>query len=261
MQVITGICIQPGLEQSNVGLYQTSFRLRHECPYRDLSEQYPDLTIREWYLSDCQVLEISSTNSPTDDLLADLEEIGTLLHKSVDESGIHVVMQSCLCSLEDSIIERFEEHNCLYQPPTVHRQGWEHYTVIAFDEADIRSLYDALKDDRHIEVLSKTGLEEGQLPHSMLAPVDQLFDGLTDRQLGALRVALDNGYYNQPRGASVSDLAAQTAVARSTYEEHLRKAENKLITNAGRFVRLLMGSDAGDALGVDRSSPKIAETD
>lgn len=244
-----------------MGLYQTSFRLRHECPYRDLSERYPDLTIREWYLSDCQVLEISSANGPTEELLADVEELGTVLHKNVDESGIHVVMQACQCSLEDSIIERFEEHNCLYQPPTVHRQGWEHYTVIAFYEANVRSLYDDLEADRDIEVLSKTGLEESQLPHSMLAPVDQLFDGLTDRQLAALRVALDNGYYSQPRGASVSELAERTSVARSTYEEHLRKAENKLITNAGQFVRLVMGADAGDALGAERSASAVAETD
>ena len=244
-----------------MGLYQTSFRLRHECPYRDLSEQYPDLTIREWYLSDCQVLEISSSDAPTDALLADVEKLGTVLHETVDESGIHVVMQSCLCSLEGSIIERFEEHGCLYQPPTVHRQGWEHYTVIAFDEERIRSLYDDLEADRDIEVLSKTGLEETRLPHSMLAPVDQLFEGLTDRQLAALRVALDNGYYEQPRGASVSDLAAETAVARSTYEEHLRKAENKLVTNAGQFLRLVMGSDAGGALGVDRSPAAPVESD
>ncbi|WP_290811867.1 helix-turn-helix domain-containing protein, partial [Halovivax sp.] len=216
-----------------MGLYQASFRIRHECPYRELSERHPDLTIREWYLSDCQVLEITAQHTPPEELLADIERLGTVLHTSNDESGLHVVMQSCLCALEGSIIERFEEHDCLYQPPTVHRQGWEHYTVIAFDEKDIAALYDDLDADREIDVLSKTGLEETQLPHSMLAPVDQLFDGVTDRQLAALGHALDSGYYEQPRKASVSELAGRTSVARSTYEEHLRKAENKVLTNVG----------------------------
>ncbi|WP_049986171.1 helix-turn-helix domain-containing protein [Halobellus rufus] len=236
-----------------MSLYEASFRVRHECPYREISERYPDLTIREWYLSDCQVVEITSPASPAADLLEEIEQMGTILHESVDESGLHVVTQSCLCSLEDSIIERFERYNCLYQPPTVHRQGWEHYTVIAFDERDVRSLLRDLEADRDVEVLSKTAIAEQEIPHSMLAPVDQLFDDVTERQLAALRLALESGYYEQPRKTSLRELAEQTAVARSTYEEHLRKAENKILTNAGQFLRLVTAASGADPLEVERT--------
>ncbi|WP_137285614.1 helix-turn-helix domain-containing protein [Halorussus salinisoli] len=236
-----------------MSLYEASFRVKHECPYRKISEHYPDLTIREWYLSDCQVIEITSPESPTDELLEEIDHLGTILHKSVNESGLHVVTQSCLCSLEDSIIDRFEEYNCLYQPPTIHRQGWEHYTVIAFDESDVRALLHELEADRDIEVLSKTAITEQQIPHSMLAPVDQLFDDMTDRQLAALQLALESGYYEQPRKTSLRELADQTGVARSTYEEHLRKAENKLLTNAGQFLRLVIATSTGDPLGVEQT--------
>lgn len=239
-----------------MGLYQATFRLRHECPYRDFSERFPDVTIREWYLNDCQVLEISSQEAPAEDLVGAVEELGTILHQSVDESGLHVVTRACLCSLENSIVQRFEAHNCLYQPPTVHRHGWEQYQLIAFDEADIRALYDDLDADREIDVLSKRGLSESKLPHSMLAPVDRLFATMTDRQLAAIQLALENGYYEQPRACSVSELADQTTVARATFEEHLRKAENKLIKNAGQFVRLLRESqsDTGFRAGTDAIS-------
>jgi len=237
-----------------MSLYEASFRVKHECPYREISERHPDLTIREWYLSDCQVLEITSSGTPTDDLLEEIDGLGTILHRSVDDSGLHVVTQSCLCALEESIIDRFEEYNCLYQPPTIHRQGWEHYSVIAFDEADVRALIRDLESDRDIDVLSKTAITEQQIPHSMLAPVDQLFEDLTDRQLAALRLALESGYYEQPRKTSLRDLAEQTSVARSTYEEHLRKAENKLLTNAGEFLRLVTATSSGDPLNVDQPS-------
>lgn len=225
-----------------MGLYQASFRLRHECPYRDLSGQFPDLTIREWYLSDCQVLEITSKSAPSEELLAEIDELGTILHKSEDESGLHVVTKACLCSVENSIVERFEEYNCLYQPPTVHRDGWEQYSLIAFDEDDIRALHADLEADREIDVVSKTGLEETEIPHSLLTPIDQLFGELTDRQLAALQLALEAGYYEQPRTCSISELAERTTVARATFEEHLRKAENKLLRNAGQFIRLLNGT-------------------
>jgi len=240
-------------ERRYMSLYEASFRLKHECPYREISERFPDLTIREWYLSDCQVLEISSAEAPTDELLAEIRKIGTVLHESIDDSGIHVVTQSCLCALEGSILERFEEHDCLYQPPTIHRQGWEHYTVIAFDETDVRALLQDLEADRDIELLSKTAITEQGVPHSMLAPVDRLFEDLTDRQLAALQLALEQGYYEQPRGTSLRELASRTSIARSTYEEHLRKAENKLMANAGTYLRLVTSGTAANPLGVDRS--------
>ncbi|WP_226023844.1 helix-turn-helix domain-containing protein [Halomicrobium salinisoli] len=232
-----------------MALYEASLRVKHECPYRSISERFPDLTIREWPLSDCQVLEISSEEAPTDELLAEIDELGTVLHESSDDDdGYHVVTQSCLCSLEESIVDRFEAHNCLYQSPTIYRQGWEHYTVVAFDEADVRSLLDELRSDRDIELLSKTSIAEKQVPHSMLAPVDRLFDDVTDRQLAALQLALESGYYEQPRRTSLRELAQQTAVARSTYEEHLRKAENKLLSNAGQFLRLVTATTSTNPL-------------
>ena len=238
-----------------MSLYQASFRLRHECPYRELSAKFPDITIREWYLSDCQVLEITSQDAPSEELVEAIDELGTILHRSEGKSGLHVVTKACLCSVENSIIDRFEQHNCLYQPPTVHRHGWEQYSLIAFDEDDIRALHEDLDSDREIEVVSKTGLEETEIPHSLLMPIDQLFGELTDRQLAALQIALENGYYEQPRACSVSELAEQSTVARATFEEHLRKAENKLVKNAGQFIRLLNESRADDGLRKEIDAP------
>ncbi|MBB6647077.1 helix-turn-helix domain-containing protein [Halobellus ruber] len=240
-----------------MGLYEASIRVEHECPYREISERFPDLTIREWPLTDCQVLEITSEATPTEELLEEIAQIGTVLHESADDDGYHVVTQSCLCSLEESIIDRFEKHNCLYQSPTIYRQGWEHYTVVAFDGEDVRELLGDLRADREIELLSKTSISGTQIPHSILAPANQLFENLTDRQLAALQLALERGYYEQPRKTSLRELADRTAVARSTYEEHLRKAENKLLTNAGQFLRLVTATSTADPLQVEK--PRQAE--
>ena len=239
-----------------MALYEASIRVRHECPYREISERHPDLTIREWPLSDCQVLELSAGDTPSDELRAEIAQLGTVLHESTDDSGTHVVLQSCLCSFEESVIDRFEQHNCLYQSPTIYRQGWEHYTVIAFDESDIQALLGNLRADRDIELLSKTAIKETQIPHTMLTPVDRLFDTLTDRQLAALQLALESGYYRQPRGTSLRELADRTNVSKSTYEEHLRKAENKLLTNVGEFLRLVTATTPTNPLQRSSTAPE-----
>ena len=239
MPVITGIAIVLEAVAIAMSLYELSFKLRHECPYRGLSERFPGVSIREWYLQECQVLELTAPDAADDELLEEIDALGTVLHTSIDGSNLHVIVQSCACPLEESIIQRFERHNCVHLPPTVYRNGWEHYSAIGFDEGDVTALLAELGESREIDVLSKTSIDQRQVPHSSLISVDRLFEGLTDRQLEALRIALDAGYYDQPRGASVADLAEGTTVARATFEEHLRKAENKLVTNAGQFVRLV----------------------
>ncbi|MFB6222613.1 MAG: helix-turn-helix domain-containing protein [Haloarcula sp.] len=229
-----------------MSLYQASFKVKHECPYRTVSERYPDLTIREWFMNEHQILEVSAPRSPTDELTEAVADLGSVLYEANDDSNLYAVVRSCLCSLDDSLISSFEAHNCLYVPPTIYHQGWEHYTVTAFADNDVRALLQDLDDDRDIEVLSTKAADIQRVPHSLFTSLDSLFDGLTARQMDALRIALDNDYFEQPRGASIEELAQQTNVARSTYEEHLRKAQNTLIANTENFVRLVTEMDTAE---------------
>lgn len=222
-----------------MSLFQASFKVKHECPYRTVSERYPDLTIREWFMHEQQILEVSAPKTPTSELTDAVADLGEVLYEASDEESLYVVVRSSQCSLDDSLISYFEAFNCLYLPPTTYRQGWEHYTVTAFDDHDIRALLGRLDEDRDIEVLSTKGIDMERVPHSLFTSLYSLFDGLTGRQLEALRIALDNGYFGQPRGASIQELAEQTDVARSTFEEHLRKAQNTLIGNTENLVRLM----------------------
>ncbi|MFA9425525.1 helix-turn-helix domain-containing protein [Natronorubrum sp. A-ect3] len=241
-----------------MAMYEVSFRLRHECPFRTLSERFSGVTIREWYLQDCQMLEVTAPDIGDEAVLEAIDSLGTVLHTTADSTDLHVFVQSCACPIEESIVRRFERHNCVHLPPTVYHNGWEHYSVIGFDEGDVNALLAELDADREVDVLSKTSIEERHVPHSSLVSVDRLFDGLTERQLEALRIALDAGYYDQPRGASIAELAAETTVARATFEEHLRKAENKLVTNAGQFVRLLTETQT-DVLRAEGTEPTLAD--
>lgn len=199
-------------------------------------------------MNEHQILEVSAPTAPTDDLIADIDELGTVLYEASDDENLYAIVRSCLCSLDDSLISWFEEYSCLYVPPTVYRHGWEHYTVTAFDDRDVRALLGDLDSARDIEVLSTKTVESRRVPHSLFMTADTLFGELTPRQLEALRIALDSGYFEQPREASIKELAAQTSVARSTYEEHLRKAQNKLIANTENLVRLMTERDVSGGL-------------
>ncbi|WP_049981202.1 helix-turn-helix domain-containing protein [Halolamina rubra] len=51
---------------------------------------------------------------------------------------------------------------------------------------------------------------------------------LTDRQQEVLRTAYDRGYFERPRGANATELAAELGISQSTFAEHLTAAQRKL---------------------------------
>jgi len=56
-----------------------------------------------------------------------------------------------------------------------------------------------------------------------------VFDSLTDRQRAALDAAYFMGYFDWPREASGPEVADSLGVSASTFHQHLRKAERKLL--------------------------------
>ncbi len=59
--------------------------------------------------------------------------------------------------------------------------------------------------------------------------VADLRDRLTDRQLTAIQKAYVSGYYEWPRTTSGDELAESMGITRSTFHQHLRAAQSKLV--------------------------------
>lgn len=55
-------------------------------------------------------------------------------------------------------------------------------------------------------------------------------ESLTDKQIAALEAAHQHGYFEQPRGASATEIAEALQVSHSTYLQHLRAAQRKIST-------------------------------
>ncbi|EMA46073.1 helix-turn-helix domain-containing protein [Halococcus saccharolyticus] len=68
---------------------------------------------------------------------------------------------------------------------------------------------------------------------------------LTDSQLELVRTAIEQGYYDTPRRCSLTDLAAESDVAKSTCSETLHRAEEKIMK---RFVE-----DLSEATSTERT--------
>lgn len=62
-------------------------------------------------------------------------------------------------------------------------------------------------------------------------PPDSIFvdrSKLTDRQLEVLQTAYDSGYFERPKRANATELAAELGISQSTFTEHLVTAQRKI---------------------------------
>ena len=64
-----------------------------------------------------------------------------------------------------------------------------------------------------------------------LVTLNSLVGHLTDKQVDAIVAAYSSGYYQTPRRVNVQTIADRAKVPRTTLQEHLNKAENKLISS------------------------------
>jgi len=71
--------------------------------------------------------------------------------------------------------------------------------------------------------------ERDQPPDTRQGFLSTLKNRLTDRQLTALQKAYLSGYYDRNRSVTGAELAASMDLDRSTYHQHLRAAERKLV--------------------------------
>ncbi|MEF8881885.1 MAG: bacterio-opsin activator domain-containing protein [Halapricum sp.] len=94
---------------------------------------------------------------------------------------------------------------------------------------DVRALVNALSDAfTSAELIA---VQERDRPiQSSKEFVSNLMDLLTDRQRTALQKAYVGGFFEWPRTTSGEELAASMDISPSTYHQHLRAAQRKLVT-------------------------------
>ncbi|MGH9921025.1 MAG: helix-turn-helix domain-containing protein, partial [Nitrososphaerales archaeon] len=60
----------------------------------------------------------------------------------------------------------------------------------------------------------------------------------TSRQAQALVFALESGYYQVPKRVTTEEMATKLRIPRTTYEEHLRKAEGKVLRSIAPYISM-----------------------
>lgn len=120
------------------------------------------------------------------------------------------------------------------KPVIVDDLGYEHWEIASWRKESlmefIKETKEKVKDLEDFKILKieKTKLSEIYFP--------QILPELSEGQRRALEIASEEGYFNYPRKIELRDLAKMMKISLSTYREHLRRAEAKIIPGVSENI-------------------------
>jgi len=199
----------------------------------DLTRKFPSASVFIWCNRENDVIEIVVRNPEEYPFVAD--EIRTLhirdvIEEIADEHRLYLNVHRCHCMKQDTIVKHIGQLNILNIFPNMIENGWAYHRLIVFRHEDLEVLLERFeKWGWYYMILRKTPFD-GFVSSSLTMSADALFSGLTEKQMEAVLAAHRYGYYNLPRAADVKAIASKEEVPRITFQEHLMKAENKLVS-------------------------------
>lgn len=203
-----------------------------------------DASVELWCNDHCDLLYV--TDDAIDEVLAHVRDTVGVEDCLRRPDELVIVTSECLQQREGEngdgsegrVIERYlARHDCLLVPPLRYAAGAKRCRVLALDPAALTACYRDLVDDGFsVNVEAKREIET--VAHDApLLTLGGVLPTLSPRQRETLASAYDRGYYEIPRRTTTTEIAESVGVERRTAEEHLRRAENKLVGALIEYVQ------------------------
>ncbi len=129
-------------------------------------------------------------------------------------------------------------HRALSLHPKVYEAGWKRHRAIALDDSKVPVLFRQLSTLGDLRVDLTRPVSNASLADLVVLSPQELLGGLTSKQERAVLLALEHGHYRYPRAASLMEIARRSGAGRATFNEHLRKAEAKILTALAPILAL-----------------------
>lgn len=192
-----------------------------------------ETTVELWCNDHCDLLHVSGPDGET--TLDHIERLVGVQELLVEGDERLAMTETCLKDHERDTVESFlARHNCLLVPPLRYLDGEKWCRVLSLDSSNLTALYRDLVTEFSVTIEAKREITAVSAERPLLTPETSL-PSLSTRQQEALILAVEMGYYRIPRETTTAEIADEMGVERRTLEEHLRRAENKLIGGMASF--------------------------
>ncbi len=213
-------------------------RVHHPCPYCGISDRYPRSVLLLWCDNRRDTFLVTAPEEA---------ELLPLVRTLRTEFRAHELLRdgtSSLLELPDfewkdppSVTGLARRGRVWVLPPVVYADGTETYRMVAATRSRLNALIRRLRRLGTVEILSITDRSGLDSVREYPAATVHFFEGLSPPQIRALLAAQDGGLLDVPARASWEAVSRALGVSRSTFGEHLRKAQGRLLRNSYTLLK------------------------
>src|SRR2546422_1120801 len=223
---------------------QMSFATRSEGPLQEVTERRPRLAIDAYPMGRLLLLRCFGDVDGLDGAAESSGPGGKALQGP--RPGDEVPLLLAGWGREKKIIASLGDKSAHPIPPIRWQNGEARVTLILEDGADPQALLDQFPGARLVSKRRPILARGDRVAYS--SPL--FLPKLTEKQARALLAAYEAGYYEFPRNATTEQVSLSLGIARSTFEQHLNRAEHHVVRAMLPMVRACSGRGDGEALEV-----------
>jgi predicted DNA binding protein len=213
-----------------MSIFEIEFKIRHECRLGGISVRHPQSRIKTWKIGGREVIEIlPKRGGDCTSAIQEISQLDGVIDSFEDENCGYVIAEVNPCQVERMVEACVTEFGIVPIEPVIFTGGWQYHRIVVFDHDDINKILTHFEESCFIPWMLRKVPFRGFSESQMTVTTESLFSDLTEKQTNALLVAYSHGYYKMPRDADLQTIADKTGSSRTTFQEHLKKAENKVM--------------------------------
>ncbi|MGC8608715.1 MAG: helix-turn-helix domain-containing protein [Thermoplasmata archaeon] len=224
---------------------EIKIHLENDLPFCKLSKTFPDVKFYRWCNSTVDYIEFYGDElKKVENYLPEIEKsLNTnIVYKSVNQNRM-AIMLSCRCNVHNSTIRMAESKNLLWRAPVLYENGGEELNLISTKMEDFSLLFDQFTQIGKASINMKRTIDPALIRDVYTISISEVFAGITEKQLRYIIDAISMGYYSIPKRSDLKDIAEANSISDSTMQEHLKKAENKIMTSLYPYLNLFLESN------------------
>lgn len=140
------------------------------------------------------------------------------------------IFNNYLITLEEESLGKYRVFSPLFskeifyiKPIIIKPDGFEYWNLASWNRNLLVRAFNASKEFGSSELLQLKETKIDKIFFPSITPK------ITDKQLQAIKIAINNGYYKFPKQTNLEKLAKKVNISKETFFEHLAKAESKIL--------------------------------
>ncbi|MBI4453590.1 helix-turn-helix domain-containing protein [Candidatus Woesearchaeota archaeon] len=211
-------------------MWIVKLKIKHNCTIGNRCKKFEcisfSLSLNSWYEKNSYYISqrhtIEGNKENVDRFLKDLKKDKRIINLEMSKNTVFFIEKRKKGGIPSSY---YNPRMFFVKPIFVDRKGVEYWEMAAWKKEVLMKFVSGLKSEKDI----KLTLEKFQNVKLDTIYFPKIMPKLSEKQKEAYQLAVEEGYYTFPRKSDLGDLAKLMKVSVSTFQEHLRKAEEKIM--------------------------------